>query len=207
MEIKILIALFAMSSVCCGQDIRNRSWIYLSIHSLNENSEDSTLLYSKNGNIRKINLGDNKLVFNSNDTYTTIYKNLPRQNGSWRSVGNVLYFDTDTLQILKITNGTLKLKTKTPYLDENATIKTGFLIIEYTTVIETIETIKSGDWNDFNTWSSARVPNKSDKVIIKHNHKIELKTNEISFCKDIIIEKGGILNYQTNSLLIVNSLD
>jgi N-acetylneuraminic acid mutarotase len=74
-------------------------------------------------------------------------------------------------------------------------------IWEYVPACTDMYSLKSGNWNDGNTWSCGRVPIATDPITIK-GHIIDLAGN--CFAKNIIYNNSGSLNFTISSNLKLN---
>ncbi len=58
----------------------------------------------------------------------------------------------------------------------------------------TIQTIKSGDWQDPTVWSCGQVPLATQNTLVKSPHVINVLTTTPAKCKNILIEPGSVFN-------------
>lgn len=197
-------ALISLESHC--QDFTAKSWSYSSITVRFENLTDSVNLFTKNSSNNRFAIGDkNNLVFYRDNTYTYTINDSVKVGGKWSYHNNdKLIMDKDTSEIIKRTATSLGFKSKYNYLDGSDRFKRGFLYVHFSLLAEDIQSIKNGNWNDWQTWSTNRVPNRGDKVTIKQGHKVTLPVTETGYCKTLLVESGAVFDCKTDKSLIID---
>ena len=64
------------------------------------------------------------------------------------------------------------------------------------------QSIKSGDWNNTETWSSGKIPTSFDNVIINSGHNVKLTSNMgRQFCRILKVEVGAIFENSADLFL------
>lgn len=207
MEVKIVfIALIALLSplYSSAQAITDKSWTYSSIFAVSNGFQEIINVYTSDPGSQQEQIASNTMVFKADSTYSIRINNSVTLNGTWNISGNHFIMDDDTMTILQINRQGISLRGDHSYLDSTGTIKSGYIFVNYMVSYESVESIKSGAWDDPGTWSSGRVPNKTDNVIIKQPHRIVLSDGITGYCKNFLVELGAVFDCKTDNALIIN---
>ncbi len=68
-----------------------------------------------------------------------------------------------------------------------------------------IVSVKTGNWNDADTWSCGRIPTIQDNVVIKTTHNVYLNTTQSGYCKFITTELNAILSIPKGAKIYMNT--
>ena len=207
MEVKLYLAFAAilLTAKCSfGQAITDKSWTYQSILVVSDDLQDTSNVFSLGGQEQLLQVGENKLIFKSDSSYSALIKKSVSVSGTWKINNTDFIMDGDTMAILQMTGQEFSLKGNYVYLDTAANFREGYLLIKFVVSNESVESIKSGVWNDPATWSSNRIPNKSDYVIIKQSHTVIFPENETGYCKNILVETGAVFDCKTTQSFHIN---
>ncbi len=210
MEIKILVITLMMmvnSLYSSAQAITDKSWTYSSILAVSNDLQDTTTVYSLDPNNPQGQIATNRMVFRTDSTYLVLINNSVVIDGSWKIDSNYFIMDNDTMTILLITNQKISLRGNHSYFDSTGAIISGYILVNYVKGYESVESIKSGDWHDPATWSSGRIPNKTDNVVIKQPHRVILSDDINGYCKNFLVELGAIFDCKTDKALVINPND
>lgn len=194
----IIFLLAINQSIAQNLYLNNSTWKYSKLILITQN--DSLYIYNSDSLKNFYNLQNIKIFFKTNNLYEGISFNGLTKNGFWQIYNQNIVIDGDTNSIISHSNNYLKFKAEISTSDFGSLIS-GQLITELVKVpvYTSINSIKSGNWSNQQSWDCECIPTEYDSVTINNGHTITIDGEVVSANKVIFF--GGEILYLNSGLL------